>query len=271
MLMNSDTPAMTHVVLVTGATSGIGLELSKIFAEERYNLFLLSRSNTDLEKLSDDLHRQYGISVYHLAIDLSLQTSPEKVYNYTNDNNLEVEVLVNNAGFGVFGRFDQIELDKEISLLNLNIITLTALTRLYLPGMIERNKGKILNVASTAAFLPGPYMATYHASKSYVLSFSQALTEELKGTKVSVTTLCPGFTDTNFAKRAEMNYSLSKSKLFVMKADQVARIGYNALMQQKKVKITGLINNTESLLMKLLPKSLTLKTVSKIYKHSNIK
>src|SRR5271170_2823541 len=190
--------------LITGASFGIGLELARIFAREGCNLVLVARSADKLRQLASELEKAHGTRSLILAADLTEPAAPAYVLDQTTRADIPVDVLVNNAGFGQYGLFAENDLEECLRQIQLNVTTLTHLTRLYLPAMIERESGGVLNVASTAAFQPGPLMAVYFATKAYVLHFSEALANELHGTDVTVTCLCPGPTATEFAKRAQI-------------------------------------------------------------------
>jgi short-subunit dehydrogenase len=240
-------------VLITGASSGIGLEFAKIFASNGYNLVLNARNKVKLQEIADQLIEKHGIQATVLAKDLSLPNSAEELTAELMATNIHVDVLVNNAGFAAYGPFDETSWKEEKEMLQVNIMALTTLTKQLLPGMVKRNSGKILNVASTAAFQPGPLMAVYYATKAYVLSFSEAINYELRNTNVTVTALCPGATSTNFEKRA----SLEESRLFqagAMDAHEVARTGYNALMNDKRLSIPGFKNKALAQIIRFLPR-----------------
>jgi len=243
-------------VLITGASSGIGLELAKIFSENKYNLVLVARSKDKLEELSKKLKAKAIV----ISLDLSKQDSAEKLVSELKKRKLEIDILVNNAGFGFAGAFSEMNEEIIVQMMNLNMNTLTILTKKLLPQLIKR-KGKILNVASTAAFQPGPYMAVYYATKAYVLSFSEALNEELKG-KVVVSALCPGATKTGFAKRAGVSGKLIFKN--AMNSYEVALKAYSGLMSEKRVIVTGFKNKVMMCLTKFMPKSIVLKVVKKI-------
>ena len=227
--------------LITGASFGIGLELARIFAREGYNLVLVARTADKLRQVASELEKAHGTRSLILAVDLTDPGTPGYLLDQTSRANILINVLVNNAGFGQYGPFADSDLEECLRQIQLNVTTLTHLTRLYLPGMIGRQEGRILNVASTAAFQPGPLMAVYFATKAYVLHFSEALANELTGTGVTVTCLCPGATRTEFHKRAnaaEMNLL----KMGSMDARTVAEDGYRALMAGKPVVISGFKN-----------------------------
>ena len=247
-----------QTVLITGATSGIGFELSNIFAENGYNLVLVARNKARLEKLANECKQKFGVSTRTISKDLSLPTSPMEIVDELLENSIQIDFLINNAGFNVYGSFPETDLNKELQMIYVNIVSLTHLTKLLLPGMIERTNGKILNVGSTGSFAPGVFNAVYCATKAYVLSFSEAIAEELKGTGVSVTTLCPGATKTEFAQRANMgDVKIFQGKL--MEAKEVAEIGYNALMNDKRTKIAGCANNLTVFTLRFTPRNMVAK------------
>jgi short-subunit dehydrogenase len=235
------TTADRKTALVTGASSGIGLELARIFAREGYNLVLVARNADRLRQLASELEKAHGARSLILATDLTEPGAAAYVLDQTTRAGLQLDVLVNNAGFGQYGLFAENDLEECLRQIQLNVTTLTHLTRLYLPGMIERKSGRILNVASTAAFQPGPLMAVYFASKAYVLHFSEALANELNGSGVSVTCLCPGATVTEFHKRANAT-GQRLLKMGAMDARTVAEDGYRAMMAGKPVVISGFKN-----------------------------
>jgi len=232
--------------LITGASFGIGLELARIFAREGYNLVLVARSADKLRQLASELEKGHSTRSLILATDLTDPGAPAYVLDQTTRANIQVDVLVNNAGFGQYGLFAENDLEECLRQIQLNVTTLTHLTRLYLPAMIERamiegNTGRILNVASTAAFQPGPLMAVYFATKAYVLHLSEALANELSGTGVTVTCLCPGATTTEFHKRANAT-GMKLLKFGAMDARTVAEDGYRAMIAGKPVVISGFRN-----------------------------
>lgn len=239
-------------VLVTGATSGIGYGLAKIFAKQGYNLILVSRRRVPLEQVAHELN-DYGNLVKVIVSDLGKEGAAELIFKDVSKSRLHVDILVNNAGVGFYGRFDQVEPVRIEQMMGVNIVSLTNLTRLFLPEMIEKHEGKILNVASTAAFAPGPYMAVYYATKAYVVSFSRAIASELSGTGVSVTALCPGPTATNFQERARAKRNYLSGKLFMMDAQTVAKVGYKGLMDGESVVIPGWRNKAMVFLADIMP------------------
>jgi uncharacterized protein len=227
--------------LITGASFGIGLELARIFARENYNLVLVARTADKLRQLASELEKAHGTRSLILAVDLAEPGASAYAFDQTTRADVVIDVLVNNAGFGQYGQFAESDLEECLRQIQLNVTTLTHLTRLYLPGMIERKNGGILNVASTAAFQAGPLMAVYFATKAYVLHFSEAIANELQGTGVTVTCLCPGATATEFHKRAKAT-GMRLLRMGSMDARTVAEDGYRALMAGKPVVISGFRN-----------------------------
>jgi len=232
---------MTQTVLITGASGGIGYELAKQFASHRYDLVLVARREDELVQVKLELERQHGVQVKVIPLDLVQPASIEALDAQLQKAAIAVHILVNNAGFGAYGPFADADLELQLEMIDLNVRTLTHLTRLLLPAMQQRGSGKILNVASTAAFQPGPLMAVYYATKAYVLSFTEALANELQGQGITVTALCPGPTRTGFGKRANFHHSLLFDK-FGMDAPTVAKVGYDGLMANKVVVIPGVMN-----------------------------
>lgn len=228
--------------LITGASSGIGYELAKLFARDRYDLVLVARSAEKLARFAGELQRQYQVVVKTVAVDLSTAPAPQFLFDQLQRDGIAVDVLVNNAGYGSFGEFVSMPLEDGLGQISLNITALTAITRLFLPAMVKRGSGKIMNVASTAGFQPGPLMAVYYATKAYVISFSEALANELKLSGVTVTCFCPGATDTGFATRAGNDKTRLFQKFGPMDVKTVASDGYRGLMKGKTLVISGVKN-----------------------------
>lgn len=222
---------MTTTALITGASSGIGTELARIHARNGDNLVLVARKGARLNELKSELEAAHDIIVTVIAEDLSVAGSAQKVFQATQGAGIDIDILVNNAGFGGHGKFHERDLARDEAMIQLNAATLTSLTHLYLQGMVKRGHGKVLNVASTAGLIPGPLQAVYYATKAYVVSFSQAIAEELSGTGVTVTALCPGPVSTEFVTRAD----LEGVSLFdrAASAESVARCGYEAMQRGK--------------------------------------
>jgi short-subunit dehydrogenase len=240
---------MSQTALVTGASSGIGEDLARLLAADGHDVVLLARSADKLQALANSLHREHGVTATALAEDLSRPDAADRVFGGLSSRRIQIDVLINNAGFGTFGEFARSDPAEQARML-----TLTMLSRSVLPGMIERGRGRILNVASTAAFQPGPLMATYYASKAYVLLFSEALAEETRGTGVTVTCLCPGPTRTAFQSRAGMEKSRLLRVSRVMSSHQVARAGYEGMLAGRSLVIPGLANKLGVLALRLAPR-----------------
>lgn len=237
-------PAMPNnqTALITGASAGLGFEFAHLFARDGYNLVLVARSGPKLAELADALRQQHGTQVKTIPLDLGLPQASQTLFEETQHAGVHIDILVNNAGYGMSGEFATIALEESYGQIQLNVMALTLLTRLYVGPMLERRRGRIMNVASTAAFQPGPLMAVYYATKAYVLSFSEALADELRHTSVQVTCFCPGATLTEFQKRAGTETSRLFKQLAPMDAKTVAADGYRALMAGKTLAIPGLKN-----------------------------
>ncbi len=259
----SESSGRPRAVLITGASSGIGYELTKCFAEGGYHLVLVARDRRRLEAVAAERQREYKVGVSVLPYDLSLPQAPGELFSAVRGEAVQVEVLVNNAGFGSHGDFAHTEFSSQLEMLQVNVVALTHLTRLFLPEMIARHSGRILNVASTAAFQPGPLMAVYYASKAYVLSFSEALANELGGTGVTVTALCPGPTTTEFQRRAGVeNTPLMSGR--IMSAKAVAAAGYQGLLAGKTVVVPGIRNRVLAFAVRFLPRRVVAQAVRAI-------
>jgi uncharacterized protein len=251
------------MALVTGASVGIGRDLAFLLAQNRHDLVITARNQTQLESLAGELRSRFSVRVEVIVQDLAQPQAADAILAEVSARDLAIDILINNAGFGGNGRFDQEDPDEILRMLQVNVVALTQLTRLFLPAMVERGRGRVMNVASTAAFLPGPLMAVYYASKAYVLSFSEAIASELKRTGVSVTALCPGPTNTEFQKRA----GIENSKLFQINAADsmsVARAAYRAMMAGRTVAITGLANKLMVQALRLAPRRLLPPVVKKL-------
>jgi len=248
-------PESRPVALVTGGSSGIGLELSRLLANDGHDLVIVAQHAGRLAEAAGNITSQYGVRVVELAMDLGDPEAPRHIERALRSGGMTPDVLVNNAGFGLRGPFVELDLGQQLQMIQVNMHALTHLTGLFLPGMIGRRRGRVLNVASTAAFQPGPLMAVYYASKSYVLSFSEALASETRGTGVTVTALCPGPTATAFEKRA----GLEGTALFrsaVMDAAAVARYGYDAMRRGVPIAIPGWRNRVLAQAVRFVPRAL---------------
>jgi uncharacterized protein len=230
-----------QTALITGASSGIGRELAPLFAQDGVNLVLVARDRGRLESLATDMQAKYGVDVTVIPQDLAQSTAPKVIHQKLQAQGITVDFLVNNAGTQVYGPIQDTDMTRQLSLIQVNLTALTHLTMLLLPEMLQRGSGRILNVASTGGFAPAPFSAIYCATKAYVLSFSEAIARDLEHTGVSVTCLCPGATQTDFARRA----GIEDIRLFragTMTARQVAKAGYASLMQDKTTIVPGLFN-----------------------------
>ena len=228
-------------VLITGASGGIGYELAKLFARDRHSLVLVARSADRLAQVSNELQNS-GITVKTFAVDLGQPSAPRFVFDQLQREGVIVDILINNAGFGAYGNFAEMSESEILGQIQLNITALTELTRLFLPPMIARHSGRIMNVASTAGFQPGPLMAVYYATKAYVISFSEAIANEVRHSGVTVTCFCPGATETGFAKRAGNDNTRVFKKFGAMDPGKVALHGYRAVMEGRTLAISGAKN-----------------------------
>lgn len=239
--------------LITGASSGIGLEFAKVFAQNGYDLVLVARSTDKLQKLASELKT---VKTHIISKDLSLPTAPKEVYDELEAQGIQIEVLVNNAGFGDYGFFHETDWSKQAQMIDLNMRALTELTYLFGKKMVARKSGKILQVASSAAFQPGPLMSVYYATKHYVLAFSEGIANEWKDFGVTVTTLCPGPTESGFQAGAAMEESkLVKGKKMPTSAD-VAKYGYKALMRGTVVAVHGMVNWLLAMSVRFVPRGM---------------
>jgi hypothetical protein len=243
-----------ETVLITGASSGIGLELAKCFAADGCRLVLVARNTTALQSLARELQQTHKIEARVLTADLSLAETPKRIFDELRKAGVTVDVLVNNAGFGALGAFAELPLQRQLEMLQVNINALTELTGLFLPAMIQRQGGGILNVGSVAGFEPGPGMAIYHATKAYVLSFTEALAEELAGTNVTVTALCPGPTTTNFGNVANFLRERRLKKIPKMSAETVAQCGHQSFRKGRVLAIPGFRNHFLIFLIRIVPR-----------------
>jgi short-subunit dehydrogenase len=244
-----------RTVLITGASSGIGKVLADECAAHRHDLVLVARDRAKLEQLSGELARAHGIRVDSISCDLAQPNAAKQLFAELTRRKIDVDILINNAGLGLYGPFLETALEHELGMIQLNVVALTALTKLALPPMVARGRGRVLNVASTAAFQPGPLMAVYFATKAYVLSLSEALSNELDGTGVTVTALCPGPTETGFQAGAKMEASKLVQGRQLMSAAEVARIGYRAMLAGRRVVVPGIMNKLMASSTRFLPRS----------------
>ncbi len=244
---------MPKTALITGASSGIGLELAKLFARDKINLVLVARSAERLDEIARDLSAQFGVATVVMIADLSQPNSAVELFRETQVRGLTIDYLVNNAGFGILDRFLNTDLSRELEMIQLHVATTTTLTKLYATEMTAHGEGKILNVASTAAFQPGPWMAVYYATKAYMLSYSEAANEALRSSGVTVTCLCPGPTPTNFQVRAK-NRKKGILRHVKTSAEYVALSGYRAMHAGKPLVIPGVLNQIGVFAVRILPR-----------------
>jgi short-subunit dehydrogenase len=231
---------MRKVGLITGAASGIGYEMAKLLIQDSYHLVLIDKNASKLKEIQTNFTSRYGKEVQIMEKDLSRANVADEIFQELSHQQIEVDLLVNNAGYGVFGMFSETDWKHECAMIQLHVVTTTHLTKLFLPGMVYRGKGRILNVASLAAFQPGPLMSIYYATKAYLLSFTEAIANEVKGTGVTITVLCPGMTKTGFqqavgGEKSRISWNLAS-------AASVAQYGYGAMQKGKIVAIPGFIN-----------------------------
>jgi len=244
--------------LITGASSGIGYEFTKLLAKDGINLIIVSRSKNKLEQVKAEIENKYRVKIKILPKDLSNPKVPLEIFSGLEKEDLNVEILINNAGFTLLGKFSETDLQKELEMIQVYVNSLTSLTKLFLRKMLEKREGKILNVASTAAFQPGPLHSVYAATKAYILHFSEALANELQGSGVSVTCLCPGRTRTQLFKRANIEIS-KRAKGNLMDPATVAKAGYLALKKGKVIVIPGLKNKLLVFLVRIAPRNIVTK------------
>jgi uncharacterized protein len=259
-------PYTRPVALVTGASSGIGRELSRILAREGHDLVLVARREPELQELADELKSHYGTTSTVVTTDLSAPEGAPQVFDAVTAAGLDIDVLVNNAGFGGSGRFTETDAGHEQRMVAVNIVALTDLTKLFLPAMTERRRGRVLNVASTAAFQPGPFMAIYYASKAYVLSFTEAIAEELVGTGVTATALCPGVVPSGFQDTAGISDS---SPLLhspgVKSAEYVAEAGYDGMIHGRRVVVPGALNKIGVQSLRIAPRRAVVSVIRRLH------
>jgi len=248
--------------LVTGGASGLGFEFAELLAKDSYNLILIDIDKNNLEKTKKEIQEKCNCTITILEKDLSIINIADEIVEEL--KNTQIDVLINNAGFGLYGTFDKTDWQRESEMLHLHILTTTHLTKLLLPDMVKRKSGKILNMSSLAAFQPGPLMAIYYASKAYILSFSEAIANELKGTGVTVTVLCPGQTKTSFQKVVSQETSENKIGFNIACPKQVAKYGYRAMQKGKTVAIPGNFNKFLSKLPRIMPRDKATSIVRKI-------
>lgn len=248
---------MNGFALITGASRGIGLEFTRCFARDGTDCVIVARSEERLKEIKREFESSYGVTVKVLARDLSRPAAPDELVRELDEDGVHVHTLVNNAGIGNYGRFDSHSWSEEFDLLHLNVVALTHLTRLLLKPMVKRGEGRIVNVGSVGSFVPGPFMATYYASKAYVLSFSEALAGELSGSDVTVTALCPGVTETGFQKHSGISSTgIIEQIPFKTTPEKVAEYGYEAMKDGKVVAVHGMVNTMIVFVLRFMPRFL---------------
>jgi short-subunit dehydrogenase len=250
--------------LITGGSTGIGLDLAREFAAHGHNLVVVARNRDRLDQAAGALEGKYGVKVTAIPSDLSVDGSAQRLYDAVVGEAIQVDYLVNNAGFGLGGEFADTDLERELDMIQLNVAAVVHMTKLFMQPMLRRKKGRIMNVASTAAFQPGPLMSVYYASKAFVLSFSEAIAEELRDTGVTMTCLCPGPTETEFAEVAGIRSTRLFTQMGVKDSAAVARAGYRAMMRGERISIPGVRNKILVQAERATPRSLVTKIVRKI-------
>lgn len=249
--------------LITGASSGIGWEFAKLFAADGSDLVLVARREERLRALADELKDEFGVDVFVLPKDLSDPEAPKEIYEHLKREGIDVDVVVNNAGFGARGPFVSLDAGMQVDMVQVNVVALTHLTRLFLPGIIERGRGGILNVGSLAGFQPGPNLAVYYASKAFVLSFTEALSEEVKNPNIKISCLTPGPVRTEFGEKSELDDSLL-FKMSLMDVGPVVREGYEGFRRGKVIVLPGIKQKLIPVLLRFMPRFLVRKIVKSL-------
>jgi short-subunit dehydrogenase len=255
------------IALITGASLGLGAEFARLFAANGYDLVITARDAGRLAAVRREVEGLHGASVRVIVADLGDPAAPRAIFDEINAAGVEVETLVNNAGFGMYGFFHQCDRDGAMDLIQVNVNALVLLTRLFVDGMVARKRGRILNVASTAAFQPGPMQSTYYASKAFVLSFTEAIASELKGTGVTATALCPGPTPTGFQQRANVGQLRGLKLLMRVSPETVVRAGFDGMIRGKPVVIPGMLNRILAFMVRLAPRRLVATVVRRMQTH----
>ena len=247
---------MPTTALITGASKGIGHAFAELFAQKGYSLVLVARHENLLLELQVSIEENFHVKVIIIPLDLAeTHNAAVKIFNRLKKLGVTVDVLINNAGFGLFGKFYETDWHLESNMIRLHVLFLTHITKIYLKEMVSRGQGKILNISSIAAFQPGPQMAVYYATKAYIMSFSQAIANEVKGTGVTITAFCPGPTKTDFQKTIGNETSLLAKMKMVTTPEKVARQGFRAMQKGKAIAIPGFWNRTWSKLIVMLPRN----------------
>lgn len=253
----------SQYVLITGATSGIGKELAKLFAADGYHLVITGRKQSTLDTTADELKQEYGIKVISILKDLFNPHAPFELYDLIKAKGIQIDILVNDAGQGQYGEFIHTDIRRELDIIQLNISSVVVLTKLFLKDMVERRKGRILNVSSVASKIPGPWQSVYHGTKAFVQSFTEAIREEVKKTGITVTALLPGATETDFFNKAGMQNAKNVAEGELADAATVAKDGYEALMKGDDMIVSGFSNKVQVAMGNILPDSMV---AEKVYK-----
>jgi len=259
--------AQRPLALVTGASMGLGAEFARLLAAEGYDLVITARHAERLAMLKKEVENLHGVTAHVLVADLADPRAPAALHDHLRGAGLDVDVLVNNAGFGMYGKFHESDLQTEMEMMQVNIVALVHLTKLFVRDMVARRRGRIVNVASTAAFQPGPMQSVYYATKAFVLSFSEAIGNELKGTGVTVTALCPGPTPTGFQERANVGRPRGLRLLMRVSPEAVVRAGYNGMKRGRPVVVPGALNNLLIFLIRVSPRRMITNIVRKMQTH----
>lgn len=249
--------------LITGATSGIGYQLAKLFAKDGYNLVTVARNKNDLEKTAEEFTNKYGIEVIPISKDLFKKEAPFELYDEIKEKGIQIDVLVNNAGQGIYGEFVETDIQRELDIIQLNVAGVVVLTKQFLKEMVARNSGKILNVTSVAGKIPGPLQSVYHGTKAFAHSFTEAIRNEVKDTGVSITSLLPGATATDFFNKADMLDAKNIKDAKLADAAEVAKEGYDALMRGDDMVIPGFKNKVQVAMSNIIPDSMVAENVHK--------
>ncbi|MDF9758322.1 short-subunit dehydrogenase [Peribacillus simplex] len=252
---------MRKTVLITGVSGGIGKELADRFAKDGHDMVLVARTEGKLLELAKEYQKKYGVQATVIAKDVASPGVPEEIVAELKEKGIVVDYLVNNAGFGLYGTFLETKLEQETNMIDVNVKALTVMTKLFLPDMVKRGQGGVMNVASLVGFFPGPMMSVYYATKSYVLSFTEALENEVSGTGVTVTALCPGLTSTGFVDRSGMGASKLFQSGTIMEAGQVAEEGYRGFLRGKTLIMPGARNRFVAFIPRLMPRKMVTRMV----------
>ncbi|WP_183568725.1 SDR family NAD(P)-dependent oxidoreductase [Mucilaginibacter sp. SP1R1] len=257
---------MNTYALVTGASKGIGRSIALLLAKKGYPVLLVARSGTELEALANEITATYLVQAYWLAVDLSADEASQNITQWCTAKGYSVSILINNAGYGLWGNFESVDINEQLNMINLNINALVKLTHAFIGTLKQQPNAYILNIASTAAYQAVPTLAVYSATKAFVLSFSRALRYELKNTPVAVSCLCPGPTDTGFAHRAGLDAMAELAEKFNMQPDEVAALGLKGMFDKKAEIVPGFLNKVSAVAGRHFNKALIEKITGDLYK-----